>query len=89
MFFKLLWLAVTCHQQHYNATLYATRETFILTVTEILVTKERLECADSGRSYLKIGVGEEGVGLGERWGVRGVEGVLNNQFNDSLKLKLK
>lgn len=68
---KLLRLAklfsITCHWQRYNVTLYATRKMSVLTETEVLVTKEKLVCADSGWSYLKIR-GRSGVGLGERWG---------------------
>lgn len=40
--------------EQYNVTLYAANETFKLTVTEVLVTKKKLVCADSERSYLKI-----------------------------------
>lgn len=44
---KLSGFSLTCHWQHNNATLYATRDSFKLTGTEILLTEEKLVCADS------------------------------------------
>ncbi len=59
-----------------------------VTVTHILVTKEKLACVTVDGAIQRWEECVE-VGLVERWGLRGIEGGFKNQLNEYFQLKLK